>query len=112
VPGALLGAAYMFRVSLKMAWGSPSGAGAWKDLNRREWSYLLLPAALTLVIGLAPGPFLRTIDPAVNKLLSDYRIRTTPAIVAVLDGSAAAEGMDAAKSAMELMVRFTEGERR
>lgn len=112
VPGALLGAAYMFRVSLKMAWGSPSSAKTWPDLNRREWSYLLLPAVLTIVIGLAPGPFLRLIDPSVNKLLTDYRARTVPAIVAVLDGSAAVESMDVTHSAMKLMVQFTEGERR
>ena len=37
VPGALLAAAYMFRVSLKLAWGQPSTASSWKDLNAREW---------------------------------------------------------------------------
>jgi NADH-quinone oxidoreductase subunit M len=113
VPGALLGAAYMFRVSLQMAWGTPSSAANWPDLNRREWSYLLLPAVLTLVIGLAPGPFVRLMDPSITTLLTEYRARTAaPAVVAVMDGSAAAEGMHIAKSAMELMVRFTEGERR
>jgi NADH-quinone oxidoreductase subunit M len=85
VPGALLGAAYMFRVSLKMAWGRPSSARgdgpSWKDLNRREWSYLALPAVLVLVIGLAPGPFLRLITPSVDKLISDYDSRQAkPAI--------------------------------
>ncbi len=112
VPGALLGAAYMFRVSLKMAWGGPSSATTWRDLNRREWTYLLFPAILTIAIGLAPGPFLRLVNPSVDKLLTDYRNRTTPTIVAILDASAAAQGMAAAQDAMKLMVQLTEGERR
>ena len=58
VPGALLSAAYMFRVSLKMAWGQPSSATTWNDLNKREWAYLIFPAIMVIVIGLAPGPFL------------------------------------------------------
>ncbi len=75
VPGALLGAAYMFRVSLKMAWGSPSTAAKWKDLNSREWAYLLLPAALVLYIGLSPGPLLSMISPSITNLLNDHRDR-------------------------------------
>lgn len=75
VPGALLAAAYMFRVSLRMAWGSPSTAKTWNDLNCREWTYLLLPAVLVLWIGLAPAPFLRLIDPSVDRLLADLRGR-------------------------------------
>ncbi len=76
VPGALLGAAYMFRVSLKMAWGSPSSAPTWKDLNCREWAYLVVPAALVIYIGLSPGPFLNMITPSVDNLLQDWRSRT------------------------------------
>lgn len=81
VPGALLAAAYMFRVSLRMAWGSPSSAATWHDLNLREWSYLTLPAVLVLWIGLAPGPLLRIIDPSVDKLLSDLRERSTATFI-------------------------------
>jgi NADH-quinone oxidoreductase subunit M len=112
VPGALLGAAYMFRVSLKMAWGKPSCASAWADLKRREWAYLVLPAVLTLYIGLAPGAFLRLIDPSIHTLLAGFRARTTPVIVTVMDGNAATEGLSIAKSAMKLMAQFTEGEQR
>ena len=65
----------MFRVSLRMAWGSPSTAKTWNDLNRREWTYLLLPAVLVLWIGLAPAPFLRLIDPSIDRLLADLRGR-------------------------------------
>ena len=81
VPGALLGAAYMFRVTLKMAWGAPSTAASWKDLNKRELCYLILPAALTLYIGLAPGLFLRTVGPSVDKVVADYKARTASSII-------------------------------
>ncbi|MBA4358546.1 MAG: NADH-quinone oxidoreductase subunit M, partial [Desulfovibrio sp.] len=77
VPGALLGAAYMFRVSLKMAWGRPSSAKTWRDLNTREWAYLLIPAVFVFYIGLAPGLFFRLIDPSVEKLVNDFKQRNT-----------------------------------
>jgi NADH-quinone oxidoreductase subunit M len=82
VPGALLGAAYMFRVSLKMAWGKPSTAKAWRDLNAREWIYLTIPAVFVLWIGLAPTGFFKIIDPSVNKLLNDFDQRKVAAVEA------------------------------
>ena len=75
VPGALLGAAYMFRVGLKLAWGEPSSAKTWSDLRTREWIYLLIPAVMVFYIGLAPGMFFRMIDPSIEKLLADYHSR-------------------------------------
>jgi NADH-quinone oxidoreductase subunit M len=72
VPGALLAAAYMFRVSLKMAWGKPSTAASWSDLNAREWIYLTVPAVFVLWIGLAPAPFFHIVDPSIDKLLNDF----------------------------------------
>lgn len=72
VPGALLAAAYMFRVSLKMAWGKPVTASKWNDLNAREWVYLTVPAVFVLWIGLAPSPFFKIIDPSIEKLLNDF----------------------------------------
>lgn len=77
VPGALLGAAYMFRVSLKMAWGSPSTAKLWPDLNTREWTYLVIPALFVFYIGLAPKIFFNVIDPSVEKLVNDLAQRTS-----------------------------------
>jgi len=77
VPGALLGAAYMFRVSLKMAWGRPSTAKTWRDLNTREWAYLLIPAVFVFYIGLAPKLIFNIIDPSVEKLVSDLKARTS-----------------------------------
>jgi len=95
VPGALLGAAYMFRVSLKMAWGQPCTAKTWRDLNTREWTYLLIPAVFVFYIGLAPKLFFNIIDPSVEKLVNDLKTRTsttqvvaaqpTPAVVAAVE---------------------------
>lgn len=84
VPGALLAAAYMFRVGLRMAWGSPSAASGWADLNRREWAYLVAPAVLVLWIGLAPAPLLQMIAPSIESLLGtcNARVRATAAHVA------------------------------
>lgn len=76
VPGVLIGAAYMFRVSLKMAWGQPSTAQGWKDLNRREWAYLILPAVLVIYIGLFPSPFLKLMQPSVSSLVKEYGVRS------------------------------------
>ncbi len=76
VPGALLAAAYMLRVSQKMAWGEPaSPTSKWTDLNAREWVYLTVPAVFVLVIGLAPGYFFKVIDPSIEKLLKDVKER-------------------------------------
>jgi NADH-quinone oxidoreductase subunit M len=109
VPGALFGAAYMFRISLKMIWADPDAAGHgghaghgshaggghdshsghgashFKDLNRRELTFLALPAALVLFIGFVPGPFLKLIDPSIDKLLADYHTRTDKPLVSILD---------------------------
>jgi len=71
VPGALLGAAYMFRVTIKLAWGRPSTAKTWRDLNSREWAYLVIPALFVFYIGLAPKLIFDVIDPSVEKLVSD-----------------------------------------
>ena len=110
VPGVLLSAAYMFRVSLKMIWGKPSSASAeanggkqWKDLNRREWTYLILPAFLVIFIGLVPGPFLRMIDPSVNKLITDYEIRSVKPIIATLDAADVQRGLTNARKALDML---------
>ena len=75
VPGALLATAYMFRVSLKMAWGQPSSAKTWRDLCLREWVMLAGPAVMVFYIGLAPAVFFQMITPSVDKLLADYDSR-------------------------------------
>ncbi|MDL2210211.1 NADH-quinone oxidoreductase subunit M [Desulfovibrio sp. OttesenSCG-928-O18] len=145
VPGALLGAAYMFRVSLKMAWGTPASPVAdddhghdahaeaaaetpaeaeaghgddhgghghhdddrqskWPDLNKREWTYLVIPAVMVLMIGLAPTPFLGLVTPSVDKLLSDHSIRSNKVVQVRIDGSTVAKSSALARSAVQLVL--------
>lgn len=76
IPGALLAAAYMLRLGLKMAWGQPAsppqarGEQGWADLNAREWLYLAPMAVLVFYIGLAPGLTLKVIKPSVAKTIN------------------------------------------
>jgi NADH-quinone oxidoreductase subunit M len=76
VPGAMLAAAYMLRLTQKMAWGAPSKAKTWRDLNLREIAALAPLAILVLYIGFAPGLALRAINPSVEKLVSDFKAKT------------------------------------
>jgi NADH-quinone oxidoreductase subunit M len=75
IPGAMIAAAYMLRLSLKMAWGEPSTAKNFGDLKAREWVYLAPLAALVLYIGLAPGLCMQVITPSIDKLIKDYDAR-------------------------------------
>ncbi|SDO05488.1 NADH-quinone oxidoreductase subunit M [Desulfonauticus submarinus] len=69
IPGALLAAAYMLRLLQKLAWGSPSKAQNFKDLNKREWAYLLPLAILVFYLGFAPKLALKTMDKSIQKTL-------------------------------------------
>lgn len=79
IPGAMLAAAYMLRLGLKMAWGRPATPKdkGWHDLNKREWAYLMPLAILVLYIGLAPGLVMKVISPSTGKMIDDFRVRTT-----------------------------------
>jgi NADH-quinone oxidoreductase subunit M len=79
IPGVLLGAAYMLRLGQKLAWGAPTQAKGWKDLNAREWLYLAPLAVLVIYIGLAPGLTLRAMDPTLNRVLNEFKIRSAAA---------------------------------
>lgn len=70
IPGALLAAAYMLRLLQKLAWGEPSKGKNFKDLNFREWAYLLPLALLVLYLGLAPKLALKTMDASIQKSLT------------------------------------------
>ncbi|MDR2339180.1 MAG: NADH-quinone oxidoreductase subunit M [Deltaproteobacteria bacterium] len=77
VPGALLAAAYILKVTLRMAWGeppTPEGKG-WKDLKKKEWAYLVVPAVLVIYLGLAPGGFLGYITPTIDQTLKSFETR-------------------------------------
>jgi NADH-quinone oxidoreductase subunit M len=69
VPGALLAAAYMLRLTQKMAWGAPASPRQWKDLSMREWAYLLPLAFFVLYIGLVPGPFFKIMETSLTRLV-------------------------------------------
>ncbi len=81
IPGAMIAAAYMLRLSLKLAWGEPTAYKGWGDLNAREWAYLAPLAVLVLYIGLAPGLCMRVITPSIDKLVKDYDARILQARV-------------------------------
>ena len=68
VPGALLAAAYMLRLTQKMAWGEPASPKGWPDLKVREWAYLMPVAFFVLYIGLAPRLFFNAMDPSLHDL--------------------------------------------
>ncbi|MFH2092551.1 MAG: NADH-quinone oxidoreductase subunit M [Pseudomonadota bacterium] len=78
IPGAILAAAYMLRLTQKMIWadddghdhGKPSKKG-W-DLNIREMATLLFLAVFVFWIGLFPKPFLAIMDVSVAHLLDQY----------------------------------------
>ncbi len=75
IPGVMLAAAYMLRLGLKLAWGQPTQAKTWSDLNKREWVYLTPLAVLVIYLGLGPGLALKTINPSIEKLLHDFEVR-------------------------------------
>lgn len=70
IPGAMLAAAYMLRATRSMAWGAPSTAKGWADLNPREWVALTPLALLVLYLGFAPGIALKAIEPSIERLLA------------------------------------------
>jgi NADH-quinone oxidoreductase subunit M len=79
IPGALLAAAYMLRLTQKMAWGAPTSARGWNDLNIREWVYLLPTAFFVLYIGLAPGFIFTAVNPSLDNLVKQVSHRPTAA---------------------------------
>jgi len=70
IPGALVAATYMLRLTQKLAYGEPTQAQSWRDLCTREWVYFLPLAILVIYIGLAPGLTLRIMDPSVSQLIT------------------------------------------
>ncbi|MDR0622613.1 MAG: NADH-quinone oxidoreductase subunit M [Deltaproteobacteria bacterium] len=77
IPGALLAAAYILKVTLKMAWGEPPSPKGhdWKDLKKKEWAYLVVPAALVIYLGLAPTGLLGLIGPSVDDTLAQFKAK-------------------------------------
>ncbi len=72
IPGAVLAAAYMFRMLQRVIWGreqNPDHSGL-KDLNLREILTLLPLVAFVFWIGFNPEPFLNVLHVTVSNLLS------------------------------------------
>ncbi|MDR0355817.1 MAG: NADH-quinone oxidoreductase subunit M [Deltaproteobacteria bacterium] len=77
IPGALLAAAYILKVTLKMAWGQPASPQGrnWLDLKKKEWAYLVVPAFLVIYLGLAPTGLLNLITPSVKDALATFEAK-------------------------------------
>lgn len=82
--GLLLGMAYLLRLLLNVGWGAPSKALGWKDMNFREWVYLVPLGLLVIYLGVAPGRALSFLGPSIDNLLVNFqaqkeiRIETPP----------------------------------
>lgn len=78
IPGAILAAAYMLRLTQKMIWADDDGHGhgspdrkGW-DLNAREGVTLAFLVLFVFWIGLYPKPFLTVMDTSVAHLMDQY----------------------------------------
>jgi len=84
IPGALLAAAYMFRLFLKLTWDAKGNEKVARDLNFREWLSLVPLAALIMVFGFYPKPILQVMNPALEGLLARLPVgQGTDMLVAV-----------------------------
>ncbi len=80
IPGAILAAAYMLRLTQKMIWADDDGHGhgehdtkkGW-DLNFREAATLTFLTVFVFWIGLFPTPFLEMMDTSVAHLIDQYQ---------------------------------------
>ncbi|WP_243312789.1 NADH-quinone oxidoreductase subunit M [Fundidesulfovibrio agrisoli] len=72
VPGAILAAAYMFRMLQRVIWGGTANPDQSKmfDLNWRETVTLAPLLVFVFWIGLAPEPFLKAIRPSITNLIA------------------------------------------
>jgi NADH-quinone oxidoreductase subunit M len=86
VPGALLAAAYMLRLTQRMAWGAPASPRGWPDLKGREWISLLPLAFLVLYIGLAPTLFFKVMNPSVTHLMTRFQTQAVSEAVTLPAG--------------------------
>ena len=70
IPGALLAAAYMFRMFITVTWGKGGDTDKARDINVREWASLLPPALLVILFGFYPAPLLKMMDPVLTEIIS------------------------------------------
>ncbi len=72
VVGLLLGLAYLLRLLLNVGWGAPSKVFGWRDMNFREWVYLVPLGLLVIYLGVAPGRALSFLEPSIDNLLRNF----------------------------------------
>ena len=73
--GVILGAIYLLYMFQRVFFGRLDRAknGKLRDLSGRELGVFIPLVIVIFVMGLAPKPFLKTMQPAVNTLLRDYK---------------------------------------
>jgi NADH-quinone oxidoreductase subunit M len=85
IPGAVLAAAYMFRMLQRVVWGrpvNPDHTGI-PDLNLREMVTLAPLLLFVFWIGLSPEPFLRVMHVSVTHLIEQVGVASGGAAVSV-----------------------------
>ena len=75
--GVILGAVYLLFMFQKVFFGKLDKAknGKLRDLTGRELGVFIPLVIAIFIMGLVPKPFLKTMDPSVNTLLRDYKMR-------------------------------------
>ena len=79
--GVILSAVYMLWMFQRVNYGpltNDRNRGL-RDLSVREWFVIAPICALSIVMGVAPGPFLRPMEPAVRKTLDEIVATSRPA---------------------------------
>ncbi len=87
IPGALLAAAYMFRMFLTITWGQGGKSELARDINVREWATLLPPAILVLVFGFYPAPLLKIMHPVLQEIITRLPVEKTMDLAAIMSQS-------------------------
>jgi NADH-quinone oxidoreductase subunit M len=72
--GLILGLAYLIRLLLNVGWGKPVKGEGWKDMDVREWVYLVPLGLLVIYLGVAPGRAMNFIGPSVENLMNNFEI--------------------------------------
>jgi NADH-quinone oxidoreductase subunit M len=82
IPGAVLAAAYMFRMLQRVVWGRPANPdhSALSDLNLREMVTLAPLLFFVFWIGLSPDPFLRVMHVSVTHLIEQVGVASGGAV--------------------------------
>ncbi len=86
IPGALLAAAYMFRMFLKLTWDAKGDKSLAIDIGFREWVCLGPLAVLILVFGFNPAPIMEVMNPALETMLSRLPAEQATGLIASIQG--------------------------